>query len=197
MGRWGIAIAALLAFMVATADASSANRTCGRSHAKTEVSSRYGRVYGYTDPNDPDTSYVAGCLFRGPRPVVLSQFTFGAGGVSPVSGPYVLAGRFVAYADGLCLSGACGHNLIVTNLKRRRAVRSSSQMDGEPVKIVSTFSGLTGELARLPNSERHVVALDRSGARELDRGFAVRALSLHGHTLRWLHDGQPRSAELR
>jgi hypothetical protein len=196
MHRLPIAVALVAVMLPVVPSSAASKRTCGPKKAQTEVTSRYGRVYGYDDPGDPDTSYVAACLFRGGKPVVLTEFTFGAGGVGSIGGPYVLAGRFVAYADGICQAD-CRYSLNVIDLKRRRVTRSTAPRSGEPVKIVATFSGLAAVLGKSDNSQYYVEVLDKAGAVELDRGYDLRSLSLARHTLRWLHDGAERTYELR
>jgi len=196
MRRFLIAVALVAAMLPIVSSSAASKRTCGPRKAETAVTSRYARVYGYADPDDSDTSYVAACLFRGGKPVVLSEFTFGAGGVGSVGGPYVLAGRFVAYADGICQT-SCQYGLIVIDLKRRRVTRHTAPLTGQPVRIVATFSGLAAVLGKSENSEYYVEVLDKAGAVELDRGYNLRTLSLAGHTIRWKHDSAPRSYELR
>src|SRR5690348_17236658 len=99
MGRIQLTVvaAAALVLMASPADAKP-RRSCGPHSADTVTRSRYGRVFTATRRVD-EVDYVAACLFRGGRPVVLSEDPDGGSGVSWEPGPFVLAGRFVAFVD--------------------------------------------------------------------------------------------------
>jgi hypothetical protein len=188
-----VAVAPLL--VAAPGDAAS-KRSCGPRSARTVTRSEYGRVFTRTRAVD-ETDYVAACLFRGGRPIVLSEDPDGGSGVSWSPGPFVLAGRFVAFVDGSCMFDACGGSFEVVDVKRRRLVRSEPDFRGEASRIVLTFSGLAAALAGDYSGADYVETLDRRGASTVDRGADLRSLTLEGHRLGWLHDGEPRIARLR
>jgi hypothetical protein len=197
MGRIQLTVvaAAALVLMVSPADAKP-KRSCGPRSADTVARSDSGRVFTRTRRVD-ETTYMAACLFRGGRPVVLSEDPDGGSGVSWNPGPFVLAGRFVAFVDGSCMFESCGGRFNVVDIKRRRVVRSEPDFRGEASRIVLTFSGLAAALAGDYSGGEYVETLDRRGASTVDRGADLSSLTLDGHRVGWLHDGEPRIARLR
>jgi hypothetical protein len=190
-----VAAAAALVLMVSPADAKP-KRSCGPRSADTVARSDSGRVFTRTRRVD-ETTYMAACLFRGGRPVVLSEDPDGGSGVSWNPGPFVLAGRFVAFVDGSCMFESCGGRFNVVDIKRRRLIRSEPDFRGEASRIVLTFSGLAAALAGDYSGAEYVETLDRRGASTVDRGADLSSLTLDGHRVGWLHDGEPRIARLR
>jgi hypothetical protein len=197
MGRIQLTVvaAAALVLMVSPADAKP-KRSCGPRSADTVARSDSGRVFTRTRRVD-ETTYMAACLFRGGRPVVLSEDPDGGSGVSWNPGPFVLAGRFVAFVDGSCMFESCGGRFNVVDIKRRRLIRSEPDFRGEASRIVLTFSGLAAALAGDYSGAEYVETLDRRGASTVDRGADLSSLTLDGHRVGWLHDGEPRIARLR
>jgi hypothetical protein len=190
-----VAAAAALVLMVSPADAKP-KRSCGPRSAGTVARSDSGRVFTRTRRVD-ETTYMAACLFRGGRPIVLSEDPDGGSGVSWNPGPFVLAGRFVAFVDGSCMLESCGGSFEVVDIKRRRLVRSEPDFRGEASRIVLTFSGLAAALAGDYSGAEYVETLDRRGPSTVDRGPDLSSLTLDGHRVGWLHDGEPRIARLR
>jgi hypothetical protein len=188
MGRVLVVIAAAALLLVAARGEAEPPRSCGPRSAHTVARSDYGRVY-------ESGSRVAACLFRGGRPVVLSEDPDGGSGVSWSPGPFVLAGRFVVFVDGSCQFDNCGGSFEVVDIKRRRVVRTDA-LNGEAHRIVLTYSGLAAVLARANGGEYYIDTLYRRGTTHVDAGEDLRSLTLEGR-VSWLHDGEPRIARLR
>src|SRR3954447_21965624 len=146
MGRLTAMLAAAALLLTAAPGEAKPRRSCGPRSAETLARSDSGRVFTRTRHVD-ETTYVAACLFRGGRPVVLSEDPDGGSGVSWEPGPFVLAGRFVAFVDGSCMFDSCGGSFNVVDIRRRRLVRSEPDFRGEASRIVLTFSGLAAALA--------------------------------------------------
>src|SRR3954447_23840640 len=146
MGRLTAMLAAAALLLTAAPGEAKPRRSCGPRSAETLARSDSGRVFTRTRHVD-ETTYVAARLFRGGRPVVLSEDPDRGSGVSREPGPFVLAGRLVAFVDGSCVFEACGGRFEIVDVKRRRVVRSDPDFRGQASRIVVTFSGLAAALA--------------------------------------------------
>jgi hypothetical protein len=193
---------------VAERSAPTANgRRCGRTRGVTNVQlGRDIRVYSvYRSSEDREEEYddYYACLRPGGRPLRIAHVdvTVYSSSCCPTEEPgaFVFSGRVVAFAAVGC-SGAfgCSSELRSFDVGRRRRVREA-RLTGAVSTVVASPSGNVAALVGGSSSnetEERVVRVDQAGFAELDRGEDLRDLTLDGASLRWLHGGESRTAEL-
>ena len=103
-----------------------------------------------------------------------------------------LRGRFLTYVSVYsCIASGCDFSVTILDVERRRAVVFEDYVLGKVRALVATRGGAAAFLAD-DGRTRFIHKLDSLGAEEIDRGPDLRALSLHGRRLHWLHGAKAR-----
>jgi hypothetical protein len=169
-----ILFAAITLAMPSSSDA--ATRNCGPRSARTVRQSATIRVFVHKH------AYFA-CWRRTPRqPEELGSAAFGPG--ASVGG-LRLRGRYLAYWYASCRATPCQFAVELLDMEHGAAVAATQSPEGRVRTLVATRGGAAAFLAD-DGRTRFVQKLDSLGVEEIDRGPAVRSLTLHGTRLHWI-----------
>lgn len=173
----------------------AADDRCGRRGSVGLARSPLVRIYRVSRT-------VFGCTFGTGRRTRLGT-SFGCYVDNCLLGPIVIAGRFVAYDDGITARRERIANLRVVDLGRGRRVHAWDRHDSTIVDIEMLRNGNVAWIAPVgSDGDRVTYAVLKSTAGreaiELDRGGGIdpTSLSLVGGVISWRHDGHTRSAPL-
>jgi hypothetical protein len=184
--------------------AAGAKPRCGPSGARTVAANHFGRVFERRDS-------VYSCGYRR-RAVHRIGAKYDCGSSSACGGVTIvkLAERWVGFAEFMSdgsetiswvavVNMSSGHTL---HRHREGGISSDGQRNTDAFTdaIVLKRSGSIGwteAVERLPQAPfREVHRFDKTGHAVLDTAPRIHRLKLHGTTMTWLHDGEPRSAPL-